>query len=150
MNFVVLSAALSSSNANLYLISRTLFSLARGGFVPPALGAVTKRGAPVNALLVSSVMQGAAGEGTFPVLAGFHWIRRYYAQYATPLTPRAIAFGQLAWNATHALAVGAIFCVVIVLFGAAATPGILWSVPIGVLTNRELVRLVDPSPVGVR
>ena len=87
------------------------------------------------ALLVSSVMQGAAGEGTFPVLAGFHWIRRYYAQCATPLTPRAIAFGQLAWNATHALAVGAIFCVVIVLFGAAATPGILWSVPIGVLTG---------------
>ena len=34
MNFVVLSAALSSANANLYLISRTLFSLARGGFVP--------------------------------------------------------------------------------------------------------------------
>jgi len=87
------------------------------------------------ALLVSSVMQGSAGEGTFPVLAGFHWIRRYYAQYATPLTPEAIAFGQLAWNATHALMVGTIFCVIIVLFGAAATPGIIWSVPIGVLTG---------------
>ena len=87
------------------------------------------------ALLISTVMQGAAGEGTFPVLAGFHWIRRYYAMYATPLTPRAIAFGQLAWNATHALMVGAIFCVIIVLFGAAATPGIVWSVPIGVLTG---------------
>ena len=46
MNFVVLSAALSSSNANLYLIARTLFSLARAGFVPPAFGAVTgQRGA---------------------------------------------------------------------------------------------------------
>ena len=87
------------------------------------------------ALLVSTVMQGAAGEGTFPVLAGFHWIRRYYAQYATPLTPRAIAFGQLAWNATHALMVGTIFCLIIILFGAAATPGILWSIPIGVLTG---------------
>jgi amino acid transporter, AAT family len=60
MNFVVLSAALSSSNANLYLIARTLFSLARGGFVPPALGAVSRQGAPVNALLVSSVGLGAA------------------------------------------------------------------------------------------
>ena len=60
MNFVVLSAALSSSNANLYMISRTLFSLARGGFVPPALGAVTRRGTPVNALLVSSLGLGAA------------------------------------------------------------------------------------------
>lgn len=87
------------------------------------------------ALLVSTVMQGAAGEGTFPVLAGFRWVRRYYAMYATPLTPRAIAFGQLAWNATHALMVGAIFCLIIILFGAAATPGILWSIPIGVLTG---------------
>ncbi len=87
------------------------------------------------ALLVSSVMQGAAGEGTFPVLSGFRWVRRYHAMYATPLTPRAIAFGQLAWNATHALLVGAIFCAVIVLFGASATPGIVWSVPIGVLTG---------------
>ena len=33
MNFVVLSAALSSANANIYLIARTLFSLARAGFV---------------------------------------------------------------------------------------------------------------------
>ncbi|MBK5257705.1 MAG: amino acid permease [Vicinamibacteria bacterium] len=60
MNFVVLSAALSSSNANLYLIARTLFSLARAGFVSPALGVVTPRGAPVNALLVSGLGLGAA------------------------------------------------------------------------------------------
>lgn len=55
MNFVVLSAALSSSNANLYLISRTLFSLARGGFAPSSLGALSRRGAPVNALLASGL-----------------------------------------------------------------------------------------------
>lgn len=60
MNFVVLSAALSSSNANLYLIARTLFSLARAGFVPPALGAVSGHGAPVNALLVSALGLGVA------------------------------------------------------------------------------------------
>ena len=60
MNFVVLSAALSSSNANLYLIARTLFSLARAGFVPTAFGAVTGHGAPVNALLVSAIGLGVA------------------------------------------------------------------------------------------
>ena len=60
MNVIVLSAAVSSSNANLYLITRTLFSLALGGFVPVKLGAVTKREAPVNALLVSGVGLGAA------------------------------------------------------------------------------------------
>jgi L-asparagine transporter-like permease len=55
MNFVVLSAALSSANANLYLISRTMFSLARAGFAPAEMGTVTRRGAPVKALLVSAI-----------------------------------------------------------------------------------------------
>jgi len=60
MNFVVLSAALSSSNANLYVMTRTLLSLARAGFVPSGLGAVSRRGSPVNALLVSGLGLGAA------------------------------------------------------------------------------------------
>ena len=34
MNFVVVTAALSSMNTNLYLASRMLFSLSRGGFAP--------------------------------------------------------------------------------------------------------------------
>jgi AAT family amino acid transporter len=60
MNFVVLTAALSSANANLYLIVRTLFSLARAGFVPERFGAVTERGTPLPALLVSSLGLAAA------------------------------------------------------------------------------------------
>ncbi len=60
MNFVVLSAALSSSNANLYLITRTLFSLARAGFAPARLGELSDAGAPVHALLVSALGLGAA------------------------------------------------------------------------------------------
>jgi L-asparagine transporter-like permease len=60
MNFVVLTAALSSANANLYIIVRTLFSLARGGFVPARLGAVTGRGTPLSSLAVSSAGLGVA------------------------------------------------------------------------------------------
>ena len=60
MNFVVLSAALSSANANLYGISRALFSLARAGFVPAALGTVSRRGSPVYAVLVSAIGLGMA------------------------------------------------------------------------------------------
>jgi AAT family amino acid transporter len=60
MNAVVLLAALSSANANIYLIARTLFSLARAGFVPRPLGAVSARGAPVAALLLSSAGLAAA------------------------------------------------------------------------------------------
>ena len=60
MNFVVLTAALSSVNCNLYLTSRMLFSLARGGYAPAALGKLTRHGAPVVALLVSSAGMVAA------------------------------------------------------------------------------------------
>jgi len=60
MNFVVLTAALSSVNCNLYLTSRMLFSLARGGYAPAALGRLGKRGTPVTALLASSVGMVAA------------------------------------------------------------------------------------------
>lgn len=55
INFVVLTAALSSMNCNLYLVSRMIFSLSRSGFAPAAWGHVTHRGVPLNALLVSSV-----------------------------------------------------------------------------------------------
>jgi L-asparagine transporter-like permease len=54
MNFVVLTAALSGSNAALYISSRMLFSLARTGWAPAALGRLSKKGTPTLALLVSS------------------------------------------------------------------------------------------------
>lgn len=60
MNFVVLTAALSSANTNLYLTSRMLFSLARGGYAPARLGRLTRRGIPLAALLASSGGMAAA------------------------------------------------------------------------------------------
>ncbi len=54
VNFVVLTAALSSMNCNLYLATRMLFSLARGGYAPTSFGVLSTRGTPVNALLVSA------------------------------------------------------------------------------------------------
>jgi AAT family amino acid transporter len=55
MNFVVLTAALSSINAQLYLSTRLLFSLSRGSYAPKFLGALNARGVPVAALMISSV-----------------------------------------------------------------------------------------------
>lgn len=53
MNFVVLSAALSSMNTNVYLCSRMLFSLSRGGYAPRFLGRLGKNGTPITAILLS-------------------------------------------------------------------------------------------------
>ena len=54
MNFVVLTAALSSVNTNLYLSTRMLFSLGQGGYAPDWMGKVSRNGVPHRALLAST------------------------------------------------------------------------------------------------
>jgi AAT family amino acid transporter len=60
MNLVVITAALSSANTNLYLTSRTLFSLANDGYVPKALGSLGGNGVPYVALMASTAGMAAA------------------------------------------------------------------------------------------
>lgn len=55
MNFVIISAAFSGMNTNLYLCSRMLFSLSRANDAPKFLGAVSRRGTPFHAALVSTI-----------------------------------------------------------------------------------------------
>ena len=54
ISFVILTAALSGANANLYSASRMLFSLARGGWAPASLGRLNAAGSPQMALVASS------------------------------------------------------------------------------------------------
>ncbi len=60
MNLVVITAALSSANTNLYLTSRTLFSLSHDGYVPKALRNLGANGVPYIALIVSTAGMAAA------------------------------------------------------------------------------------------
>ncbi len=55
MNFVVLTAALSSSNTDIYLTTRMLFSLSRAGLAPKVLGKLNRFHIPFTALLASTV-----------------------------------------------------------------------------------------------
>jgi L-asparagine transporter-like permease len=54
-NFVILVAALSAMNSELYITTRMMFSLARAGHAPRLFGTLSSRGVPVAALLLSSV-----------------------------------------------------------------------------------------------
>src|SRR5205807_3013323 len=54
MNLVVITAALSSANTNLYLSTRMLFSLSRGRYAPAWLGNLSQSGVPTRALAVST------------------------------------------------------------------------------------------------
>jgi L-asparagine transporter-like permease len=70
MNFVVLTAALSSMNANTYLTGRMLFSLARGDYAPKLFGRLSRTRAPTPALLASGVaILGSAALSRFTPLA---------------------------------------------------------------------------------
>jgi AAT family amino acid transporter len=54
MNLVVISAALSSANSNLYLTTRMLFSLSHSGYAPRWLSIVSDAGVPLRAVAVAS------------------------------------------------------------------------------------------------
>jgi L-asparagine transporter-like permease len=88
MNFVVLTAALSSVNTNLYITTRMLFSLSRSGYAPAALGRVDARGVPAMSLAVSSV-------GMFAAM-GLQWFFGETQAFVS-LTGAALFGGLYAW-----------------------------------------------------
>ncbi|MBC6975921.1 amino acid permease [Bacillus sp. Xin] len=55
MNFVVLIAALSAMNSQLYITTRMMFSLSRAGYAPKRFGILSKKGVPVSALFLSTI-----------------------------------------------------------------------------------------------
>ena len=78
MNLVVISAALSSANSNLYLTTRMLFSLSRSGYAPAWLSAVSEAGVPLRAVGVAS-----AGMAAAILLAVYAPSRAFLALYGT-------------------------------------------------------------------
>jgi L-asparagine transporter-like permease len=60
MNLVVITAALSSANTNLYLTTRMLFSLSRGNYGPEWIGRLSRNGVPHRALVLSTAGMVAA------------------------------------------------------------------------------------------
>ena len=106
----------------------------RGG-TNAALGGVPYIAFLAPGLLVSSAMQTAAFEATFPIMAGLVWSRIYHAMYATPITPRQIALGNILWFGARLLLISTVFTAVIVAFGAAISPLIVLTIPVAALTG---------------
>ncbi len=86
-------------------------------------------------LLAAALMQTASFESMFPILGGLQWNRIFHAMYATPIRPRDIALGNIAWIVLRLTLVGTVFAAVIVAFGAAGSPLIVLAVPAAVLTG---------------
>ncbi|MGH9142324.1 MAG: amino acid permease [Vicinamibacterales bacterium] len=78
MNLVVISAALSSANSNLYLTARMLLSLAQSGYAPRSLARVEANGVPLRAVAVAST-----GVGVAILLAVYAPVNAFLALYGT-------------------------------------------------------------------
>src|SRR5579875_1184010 len=68
MNFIILTAALSAMNSQLYASTRMVFSLSRSQFAPAVFGKLNKRGVPGPALAVSTIgiVLAAIASAVFP------------------------------------------------------------------------------------
>ncbi|CAI2690677.1 amino acid permease [Apilactobacillus kunkeei] len=56
MNAVILTSVISSANSGMYASTRMLYSMAHQGFAPKAMGKTNRRGIPVGALAVTTVI----------------------------------------------------------------------------------------------
>lgn len=145
MNLVVISAALSSANANLYSTTRMLFSLSRSGYAPGWIAVVNAAGVPIRAvavaaagMIVAAVLAVYSPDQAFLVLFGtavagmlFIWIviLLTYLRFRAALPPARLARLPIRLPAPRVAAVGAM----IVLVGIAATTfavdGLRYTVP---------------------
>lgn len=100
-----------------------------------ALGGLTYLQFLAPGLLAATAMQSAAFEAMFPIMGGLVWQRTFHAMYATPIGPRDIVLGNVAWMAIRLTMISAIFTAVIFVFGAAASPLFVLAIPAAVLTG---------------
>jgi lipooligosaccharide transport system permease protein len=117
----------------------TAMGLGLGSYVSSSsaatLGGVSYLAFLAPGLLAATAMQSASFEATFPIIGGLVWNKIFHAMYATPISARDIALGNLAWIAARLTFIATVFTGVIVLFGAAASPLVVLAVPAAVLTG---------------
>ena len=69
-------------------------------------------------LLATTALQLGESESLYPVLGALKWHRNYHAAVTTPLEPRDVLWGKLAWLATRGLFTGLVYTITIGAFGA--------------------------------
>ena len=145
MNFVVLTAALSSVNTNLYLSTRMLYSLGQEGYVPRWMGKVSRNGVPHLALLASTagiiaaiLLAIFAPQNAFLMLYGaavagmlFVWfvILRTHLRFRQALTGEQLLSLPMRLRAHPFFTLAAILFIVAIAATTFFVDGLEWSVP---------------------
>jgi lipooligosaccharide transport system permease protein len=94
------------------------------------------------AFLVAAALQTAAASATFPVMAGFHWVKYFHGMAATPLTSRQICDGKILWITLRVLASSTIYFAIIAAVGGVHR----WQGVLGILAG-TLCGLAFATPV---
>jgi len=145
MNFVVLTAALSSVNTNLYLSTRMIFSLGRGGYAPVWMGTVSGNGVPHRALLASTggiiaaiLLAVFAPKNAFLMLYGtavagmlFVWliILNTHLRFRKAITPQRLSSLPMRLRAHPFFTVAGILLLLAISVTTFFVDGLRWSVP---------------------
>jgi L-asparagine transporter-like permease len=153
MNFVILVAALSAMNSQLYIATRMMFSLARASHAPPLFGRLTRSGVPRHALLVSTsgmalatLLNAVSPAAAFLTMlsisvfgAMFTWmmifITHYFFRRARNRSPAIIdpAPGLRMWGYPYTSLLGAALMGALLLTTPFTTPfrlTLLWGLPV--------------------
>jgi amino acid transporter, AAT family len=145
MNMVVITAALSSANSNLYLTTRMLLSLSRSGYAPSWVGVVGENGVPLRAVATAScgiflavMLAIYSPDRAFLALFGtavagmlFIWviILCSYLRFRAALTPVEVARLPIRMPAHRVAAVFGILCLSAITATTFFVEGLQYTVP---------------------
>lgn len=142
------SSALSSFV--LPLLTVLGFGLSVGGFVDQGIDGVPYLDWVVPGLLAGTAMNVALADSTFPVLAGFEWIKVYSAQLASPLRVVDMLAGHLAFVQLRVLVSCAAFLAVMAAFGTVHSPWALVTLPLSVLLGLAVAAPAHAYTAAIR
>ena len=99
-----------------------------------ALGGISYIAYVAPALLVTQAMMAAAFESAWPIFNKIEWDKTYIAALNTPVGVGDLLRGDLAWIGFRSILLATLFLVVIVALGAAASPLVVLTIPVALLT----------------
>ncbi|HEY7009344.1 MAG TPA: ABC transporter permease [Jatrophihabitantaceae bacterium] len=85
------------------------------------------------AFLTAAALQVASAEASYPVMAGFKWLRTYHGMAATPVTPAQLADGTLVWITLRLFVNAAIYLMIMAAFGGTQRWQVILAVPAATL-----------------
>ena len=168
VNFVILVAALSAMNSQLYISTRMLFSLSRAGFAPRRLGSLSPKGVPLAALLVSTlgialaaVLNARYHDRAFLMMLAiamfgpmFTWFMIFITHLAFRRRHAQDTLAFRMWGYPYTSIVGAVLMLAALcttLFTPEFRPALLYGIPfLTILSIAYALRHRAPSPVERR